>query len=95
MEMKDAIYKYSNSIGWNAEIRRYNREGGKYKPKDGYALTDVKRNAELCEEFITKSPKWNCGVTFRGMSVPQETYELFDEAFANKEKVLCVLVLET
>lgn len=46
-----------------------------------HSVKEWKERVDACEEFITKSPKWNGGTTYRGMHV-SESYldELYEKS---------------
>ncbi|ERJ90841.1 hypothetical protein HMPREF1990_00463 [Porphyromonas gingivalis W4087] len=63
------------SFGWDYEIR-CEQSGRRYNPRNGHTVEEVQRKAKDLEDFITKSPKWDGGTTFRGISIPDE--DLFE-----------------
>lgn len=50
-----------------------------------HSVKEWKERVYACEEFITKSPKWNGGTTYRGMHV-SESY--LDELYEKSKMVL-------
>lgn len=61
------------SFGWDYEIR-CEQSGKRYSPRKGHTVEEVQRKAKDLEEFIAKSPKWDGGTTFRGISISDEVF---------------------
>ena len=62
---------------WDWEIRQVQCGNTSFKSRHGHSLSDIQQRAEDLERFITRSPKWAGGTTYRGMSLsPKEVEQL-------------------
>lgn len=78
MEQAQAVDNFS--FGWDYEIRQIQCGNTKFKSRYGHSMTDIKARADALERFIENSPKWNGGVTYRGMSLSEKELDnLIDE----------------
>lgn len=77
IQLVDAVNSFTYE--WDWEIRQIQCGNFNFKSKYDHKMKDMIRKAELCEEFIRKSPKWNGGVTYRGIAVDNETLNSFLE----------------
>lgn len=72
------------SFQWDFEIRSV-QCGNSVTSKHGHTLDAIIKRAKDIEEFIAKSPQWNGGTTYRGMSLsPEELKNLRIELQAGK-----------
>lgn len=80
-----SIFGYSK--GWDTEIRRYQCGDSSPAFKPGHTSIDVENKAKSIEEFIRRSPKWDGGETYRGMTVKSDVFELFKSSFENNTSI--------
>ena len=60
---------------WDWEIRQIQCGNTSFTSRHGHSLSEIKQRADDLEKFITKSPKWAGGTTYRGMSLSQKEIE--------------------
>lgn len=76
-DMNDAVNGFSYQ--WDYEIRQV-QCGNNVISKHGHSLQQICKKANDIEDFIAKSPQWDGGVTYRGISLsPKELDALRDD----------------
>lgn len=79
---KSTIERYLRAVNgfswqWDWEIRQVQCGNTSFTSRHGHSLKEIQQRAEDLEKFITKSPKWAGGTTYRGMSLsPKEVEQL-------------------
>lgn len=85
-DYNDAVYGFSWQ--WDYEIRQV-QCGNSVTSRHGHTLEQITKKAKDLEEFIAKSPQWNGGTTYRGMSLsPMELDNLRKEMKAGAGNML-------
>lgn len=79
---KSTIERYLSAVNgfswkWDWEIRQVQCGNTSFTSRHGHSLKEIQQRAEDLEKFITESPKWAGGTTYRGMSLsPKEVEQL-------------------
>lgn len=85
-EFYDAVNGFS--FKWDYEIRQV-QCGNSITSRHGHTFEEIKKRAQDLEIFISKSPQWNGGTTYRGMSLsPKELDYLRNELNAGDGNML-------
>lgn len=63
----DAVYGFSYQ--WDWEIRQVQTGNLTFTSRHGHTIAQVQQKAIDLEDFIHRSPKWDGGTTYRGMSL--------------------------
>lgn len=67
---------------WDYEIRHYQMGDKSLVPHHGHTIAEIDKKAHDLEEFISKSPKWGGGATYRGMSLSQNNLAKYKDDMA-------------
>lgn len=83
--LKDAVFGFT--FQWDYEIRKYQMGEltSDFKSKYGHSIEEIKKKAELLEEFIERSPKWEGGTTYRGMCISKRQLDELLEKLKSEE----------
>jgi len=83
--LKDAVFGFT--YRWDYEIRKYQMEEvtSDFKSLYGHSIEKIKEKAELLEEFIARSPKWEGGTTYRGMCISKRQLDELLEKLKSEE----------
>ncbi len=79
-EFNDAAYSFTYQ--WDYEIRAF-QSGRHFVSKHGHSLDDIRLKADRLEEFIRRSPKWDGGKTYRGMTLSETEVDNMRNALKN------------
>lgn len=75
VDFNKAVYGFSYQ--WDYEIRAFQVGNKKLVSKHGHSLAQIEKKAIDIEEFIDRSPKWDGGTTYRGISLSKNALNVY------------------